>query len=126
MEFTDVENYINENIQLVSSFLNVILIKNKIDTINVKNNDILIPTLKLINSLTEINTLICSDDKIINYDEFLFLLDAKNLTNLEIYDIPPFLLEQLDTNKNLNIKVRSEILFISNFLFSDIVIKIIL
>ena len=46
------EKYINENTQLVSSFLNVIIIKNKINTINVKNNDVLIPTLKMINSLT--------------------------------------------------------------------------
>ena len=124
------EKYINENTQLVSSFLNVIIIRNKINTINVKNNDVLIPTLKIINSLTEINTLICSDDKIINYDEFLYLLDAKNLTNLEIYDIPPFLLERLDMNKGLFIKVRSEILFISNFMnynnintYSDIFYK---
>ena len=60
-----------------------------------------------------------NDDKTINYDIFLKLLDNKTLEYLNCYDIPPFLLERLDINKNLKVEVRSEMFFLSNFMESN-------
>lgn len=110
------EKYIKENLELVSSFLNVIILKNNINTINIQNNKITKIILLLINNLPNIKNLILSYDSSLTYDEFLLLLDNNYLNSLNTYDIPSYLLERIDINKNLEIKIRSEILFTSNFM----------
>ena len=58
------------------------------------------------------------------------LLDNNTLEYINCYDIPPYLLEKLDMNKNIKIDVRSEIFFVSKFMednklykYSDIYYK---
>lgn len=109
-------DYIKENLELVSSFLNVIIIKNEVTKIIIKNYDVINVSLDIIGFIPSIKELIIKPDKSINYEMFLKLLDNKYLTKINAYDIPPYLLERLDINKNLTITLRSEILFLSNFM----------
>lgn len=122
--------YIRDNIELVSSFINTIILKNKVDKVRVNNIEITALTLDLIHDSNTIKKLLISEDKIINYDIFMKLLDNNNLEYINCYDIPPYLLERLDINKNIKIDVRSEIFFISKFMednklykYSDIYYK---
>ena len=123
-------DYIKDNIELVGSFLNTVIIKNKINKVRVDNIEITPLALDIIRQSKSITKLLISDDIIITYDIFLKLLENDNLEYLNCYDIPPFLLERLDTNKDLKIDVRSEMFFMSKFMednklfkYSDIYYK---
>ncbi len=122
--------YISENIELVSSFLNVIIIKNNIHKCVINDKEATLITLKLINEINKIDGIVLNYDDSLKYDEFLEILNNKTFKKIELYDIPTYLLEQIDTNKNLKITIRNEILFISNFMsinridtYSDIFYK---
>ena len=123
-------SYMKENIELVSSFLNTIILKNKIDKIRVNNIELTTLTLDLIKNSNTIKKLLISEDKILTYDIFMKLLDNNTLEYINCYDIPPYLLEKLDMNKNIKVDVRSEIFFVSKFMednklykYSDIYYK---
>lgn len=126
--FSDV--YIKNNLELVSSFLNVIIIKRKINTVCIRDFELITVILDIINTISNITNLIIKPDESINYDIFLKLLDNNYLENLEVYDFPRILLDRLDTNKKIVVKTRTEILFVSNFMkvnnlntYSDIYYK---
>ena len=108
--------YIKDNIELVSSFLNTIIIKNKIDKVRVNNIELTTLTLDLIENSKNIKKLLISEDKTLDYEIFLKLLDNQTLEYVNCYDIPPFLLERLDINKNLKIDIRFEMFFLSKFM----------
>ncbi len=123
-------SYIKDNIELVSSFLNTIIIKNNIDKIRVNNMELTTLTLDIIKDIKNIKKLLIKEDKTITYDIFMKLLDNKTLEYINCYDIPPYLLERLDINKNLKIDMRCEMFFMSKFMednklnrYSDIYYK---
>ncbi|MDD2409827.1 MAG: class B sortase [Bacilli bacterium] len=113
------KDYIIENLDLVSSFLNVIIIKKNIKKVSIKDYNIILLVLKLIYNMPNIEELHLKPDKSINYKIFLSLLENKTIKKLDVYDIPKYLLERLDTNKDLEINIRSEIFFISNFMSNN-------
>ena len=115
--------YIKDNIELVSSFLNTIIIKNKIDKVRVNNIELTTLTLDLIQNSKNIKKLLISEDKTLDYEIFLKLLDNQTLEYINCYDIPPFLLERLDINKNLKIDIRCEMFFLSKFMEDNKLIK---
>jgi sortase B len=112
-------DYIRENLELVSSFLNVIIIKQNISKVSVKDYNIVPIVLDVINLIPSIKELYIATDNAISYEIFIKLLDNKYLTNIDVFDIPTYLLERLDLNKDLDINLRCEILFISNFMESN-------
>ena len=123
-------SYIKDNIDLVTSFLSTIIIKNKVDKIRVNNIELTTLTLDLIHDIKSIKKLLISEDKTIDYDIFMKLLDNNTLEYINCYDIPPYLLDRLDINKNLKIDMRCEIFFMSKFMednklnrYSDIYYK---
>ena len=111
--------YINENLELVSSFFNVIIIKQNINKVIINDYETISITLDIIKYISSIKELIIKPNKILNYNMFLKILDNKYLNTIEAFDIPKYLLERLDLNKDLNINLRCEILFISNFMDSN-------
>ena len=117
------ENYIKENIELVSSFLNTIIIKNKIDKVRVNTIELTPLTLDLIKDIKNIKKLLISEDKTINYEIFMRLLDNDYLEYINCYEIPPFFLERLDLNKNIKIDIRCELFFVSKFMEDNKLIK---
>lgn len=123
-------NYINENIELVSSFLNVIIIKNNIHKFIVNNEEATLITLKIIKNINKIDEIYLNYDNTLKYDEFIELLNNNYLKVINLFDIPNYLLEMIDVNKNLKVTIRNEILFTSNFMeinnintYSDIFYK---
>ncbi|MBO5475930.1 MAG: class B sortase [Bacilli bacterium] len=101
--------YIRENFELVSSFLNVIIIKKDIKTAIINNMDIALISIDLINSLEHIESVIFKPDKKVSYDLFLKLLDSRFLKSVECFDMSHFLIERLDVNKRLIVKTRNKI-----------------
>ena len=123
-------SYIKENLELVSSFLNTIIIKNKIDKIRINSIELTSLTLDIIKDIKSIKKLLISDDKQLDYEIFLKLLDNNTLEYINCYDIPPYLLERLDINKEIKIDIRCEMFFVSKFMednnlykYSDIYYK---
>lgn len=123
-------NYINENGELVSSFLNVIIIKNNIHKFIVNNEEATLITLKIIKNINKIDEVYLNYDNTLKYDEFIELLNNNYLKVINLFDIPNYLLEMIDVNKNLKVTIRNEILFTSNFMeinnintYSDIFYK---
>jgi len=123
-------DYIKYNLELVSSFLNTIIIKNNIDKVRVNNIELVTLVLDLINKNLNIKKMLISEDKTLTYSIFMKLLDNHSLEYLNCYDIPPYLLERLDINKHLKIDMRCEIFFLSKFMednklykYSDIYYK---
>ena len=123
-------NYINENVELVSSFLNVIIIKNNIHKLIVNNEEATLITLKIIKNINKIDEIYLNYDNTLKYDEFIELLNNNYLKVINLFDVPNYLLEMIDVNKNLKVTIRNEILFTSNFMeinnintYSDIFYK---
>lgn len=123
-------NYINENVELVSSFLNVIIIKNNIHKFIVNNEEATLITLKILKNINKIDEIYLNYDNTLKYDEFIELLNNNYLKVINLFDIPDYLLEMIDVNKNLKVTIRNEILFTSNFMeinnintYSDIFYK---
>ena len=107
-----------------------VFIKRKINTVCIRDFELITIILDIINTIPNITNLIIKPDESINYDIFLKLLDNNYLENLEVYDFPRILLDRLDTNKKIVVKTRTEILFVSNFMkvnnlntYSDIYYK---
>lgn len=115
-------DYIRDNLELVSSFLNVIIIKREVKRVTIKDFEIIMIVLKLINLIPSLEELYIRADKAINYPIFMLLLENKSLKLVDVYDIPAYFLERLDLNKDLTINIRTEIFFISNFM-SDNLLK---
>jgi sortase B len=111
--------YIEVNLELVASFLNVIVLKKNVNKVIIKDYEIILLILKLLNSIPYIEELVVKPDKKINYQIFMALLSNKSLKRIDVYDIPHYLLDRLDTNKDLEVNVRSEILFISEFMAAN-------
>jgi len=114
--FTD--DYIIENLDLVSAFLNVIILKHDITKVNIKDVGLTKLVLNIINNLPNIQELYITQNENITSDIAEAIYDSKHLTYLDCYNISNFMFEKL--NQKLTINVRSELLFISNFIKSYI------
>ena len=123
-------SYIIENKELVSSFLNVTILKKGINTAIISSNDIAGISLELINTWEHIKKIVFKEDKDINMDIFLHLLDNPYIEEIECFHMSKYLIERCDVNKNLVVKTRSELEEKSSFMminslnsFSDIYYK---
>jgi len=124
--FTD--EYIIENMELVSAFLNVVILKNNVTNIVVKDIKLTKLVLHLTNYLPNLTKLHITSDENITSDLAEMIYSSKYLNHLNCFNISNFMFEKL--NKKLTVEVRSELLFISNFMkanniatYSDIYYK---
>ncbi len=108
--------YIRENLELVSSFLNVVIIKQNVNKVVIKDYGTIILILDIIKSIPNIKELEITADKVLTYDIFMKILDNEYLEEINVFDIPKYLLERLDINKSIKVNLRCEILFISSFM----------
>lgn len=123
-------DYIIQNKELVSNFLNVVIIKKNIKNVQINNIQYAKILMDIINEWDHIEKLIFKEDIKIPLDIVLKILDNNYIREVECYEMVNYLIERLDVNKNLKVKTRHEIksesLFIKeNFLnsFSDIYYK---
>lgn len=117
MVFSD--KYIDENLDLIQSFFNLIVIKKGIDKVVVDINAIFPLVFRIINEISNIKTVTLSEDKTISYIIFEELLQSKYIENIDCYAVPSFMFDKLAIEKNINIKSRCEVLFLSNFMESN-------
>lgn len=122
--------YIRENFELVSNFLNVTVLKNNIKTAQISSNSIAKVALDLINEWSSINKIIFKENSQINYETFLKLLDNQNIRTIDCYEMPSYLIERIDTNKNIKVKTRNKMDVATKFMivnsltsFSDMYYK---
>jgi sortase B len=123
-------DYIIENFELVSNFLNVIIIKHGVTkcVINDKETESLI--LDLVNTWEHITKIVFKDDTKLTLDVFMKLADNPYITEVECYEMPPYYIERLDINQKIKVKTRNKYEYHSNFMkenylnnYSDIYFK---
>ncbi|MBR4261738.1 MAG: class B sortase [Bacilli bacterium] len=114
MVFSD--EYINDNLELIESFFNLVVIKNNINTVIVDINAIFPLVYRVIKNINAITTIKLSEDKNVSYNTYEKLLDSKYIKNLECYSMPSFMLDKLAREKDINITTRCEVLYLSDFM----------
>jgi len=123
-------DYIKENFDLVSNFLNVVIIKNNINETVISNMDIALIAMDLINVWPDIKSIYFKPDKKINMDIFMKLLDNKYINKINCYELASHLIERLDVNKKVKVVTRHKYVTPSKFMilnelssYSDIYYK---
>jgi sortase B len=122
--------YITHNMELVVSFLNVVVLKNNITKVQINNMDIATLVTKVAVQLSNIQELIYKPDKELKYDTFLEILSSKNIKKINCYQLKAYLLERIDLNTPIKVTTRSKINNVSDFMrindlntYSDIFYK---
>ena len=123
-------DYIIENFELVSNFLNVIIIKHDINTCVINDKDTESLVLDLVNTWEHITKVIFKDDTKLTLDVFMKLADNPYIKKVECYEMPPYYIESLDINKKIKVVTRHKYKYNSNFMkenylqsYSDIYFK---
>lgn len=122
--------YITHNMELVVSFLNVVVIKNNITKVQINNMDIATLVTKVAANISNITEIIYKPDKELQYDTFLEILSSKNIKSIECYQLKAYLLERIDLNTPIKVKTRNKVGTVSDFMkinnlstYSDIYYK---
>jgi len=110
LKFT--EEYIKNNIELISTFFNLIIIKFNINKVVIKNLEIAETVLILLKTLNNIKYINFKENKELSYIVSSLLLENKNLELIECYNLPDIMFYRFD--KDI-IKSRCEILSSSDF-----------
>ena len=114
MVFSD--EYINENLELIESFFNLVVIKNEINTVIVDINAIFPLVYRVIKNISGITTIKLNENKNVSYNTYEKLLDSKYIKNLDCYSMPSFMLDKLAREKDIDITTRCEVLYLSDFM----------
>ena len=108
--------YIEKNIDLVASFINVIILKNEVNTIQIENNSYALLVMNLVNHWETINKIIFAHDEKINISIFMELLDNKYVSEIECYKMDNYLIDRLYLAKHMIVKTREQVEFQSEFM----------
>lgn len=109
------DDYIDENIKIIASFIKELVLQYNINQINIKDIKLTLTVLNILDKVDTINCLNISDDETITYEICEKLIKIKKITSLSCYNIPAFMLDLLDKH-NIKVVSRSEILFTSSFM----------
>ena len=112
--------YIKENLDLVSTFLNVVILKKGINTCVINTTDDLESLVELTTGWEKIETLVFKEDFTINYGVFIKLLDNNYLKSIECFNIPSYLMERLNMNKHIKITTREKKQYHSRFMIDNL------
>ena len=107
------EEYIIENLELIASFFNLVVLKVNVNTAIIKNLEIAETILGLLKMIPKINNIIFSEDRELNYTLSSLLLENSNLNKIECYSLPEIMFYKFPDNM---VETRCEILFTSNFM----------
>ena len=117
MIFSD--NYINDNLDLIRSFFNLVVLKKNVKRVTVSINAIFPLVSRIIDEIPNIKSVVLLEDKVVGYSIFEHLLKSNYIENVECYSIPSFMYDKLDAEKGMKVKSRCEVLFLSNFMESN-------
>jgi len=112
--------YIQENMDLVSTFLNVVILKKNITICTINTDAHLEDLVSLVNCWEHIDKLIFKQDITINFDVFMKLLENNYLSSMECYNMPKYLMERLDMNKKMKIITREKYNYKSTFMIDNL------
>lgn len=111
--------YLKENKELIVAFLKVIIIKNNIREITIKQMDISDICINLINDIDSINRVTISENVKLSFDAFGELDNSKNIQYLSCNSIIPFMFDRLSIYKKIKIETRLETIYINNFMINN-------
>ncbi len=110
------EDYIAENLELVSQFIKLLCIKEEITKSIITNYEITGLVIMLLNKIDVIKELKYIEDIELNYTITKMILSNKTLEKIECYSMPDILFKQFAPNR---VETREEILFLSSFMINN-------
>ncbi|MEG1142800.1 MAG: class B sortase [Clostridia bacterium] len=111
------DEYIIENIKIVSSFINELCKSQNIDTVEVINGTLNELVIDILKNNSYVTGLKLKSDLSLTF-KICEKLIKTNITSLECYNLQTFMLEYLDKHGIL-VESRNEILFLSNFMIEN-------
>ncbi len=109
------DEYLQNNVKLVSLFIRDLAEERNIDEISVSNNALCTLILDIIKTIPNIKRLTITEDENLAYSLCELLCQTKNIKQLDCYGIPEFMIETLDKS-GISVNSRNEVLFTSNFM----------
>ncbi len=109
------DEYIYQNLKIVTSFINNLINNSDIDTVIIHNNKVVLELLDIIKNTNSIKHIILKDDVPITYKMCEKISKIKHIETLSCFSIQDFLVDFLD-KKNITVESRCEILFTSDFM----------
>jgi len=107
------EEYIKENIELIASFLNTIVLKKEVNKVVIKHLDIAPLILKVIKNINSLTNITFTENEKLSFLVSSLLLENTNFKKIECYTLPEVMFHSFPENV---MHTRSEILFASNFM----------
>ncbi len=118
--FSDV--YIKENSKILTSFIKELSEQYNVSKVNISKLELVPLIINLLSKSTSINYLYIKEDEALTYTICEELIKIKNIKTVNCYTLQPFMIELLDKN-NITCETRSEILYMSNFMETNNLVK---
>lgn len=101
--------YIRKNFDLVVNFLNLILLKYNVNTVVVEDSTMDLVYLDMVKQFKHIEKIIFSDNEQIGSDIFVRIYEFNDIKKIECYEMPAYLIERFDVNKDIKVLTRHKI-----------------
>jgi len=111
-------DYLEKNQNIVALFLNDLLKEHNINRIIITHYSIAFAIIDIIRRVNAVKDLIFLEEEAMPFELCEKIIDNKSLEYISCFSIPPFILEMFDRN-NLKVETRGEVLFVSNFIFTN-------
>lgn len=118
--FSDV--YITQNQKLISAFINELVIQYQIKNVIITKMDLASLIIGILEKASNLENLTIKDDESLTYTICEALIKNKHIKHINCYTLQPFMIELLDKN-NITCETRSEILYMSNFMEQNNLIR---
>ena len=106
-------DYIKKELDIVISFLNLVVLKNNVKKAIVEDNFIAPMILPILKKIPNIKSIEFNEDKELNYTTSFLLLENRNLESIKCFGMPNIMFYRF---KNGIVETRCEIIFISDFM----------
>lgn len=111
------DSYINDNANIVGTFLNELCNNYGINTIIIYKNEFAPLIIKTLKNNKAIINIIFKEDEQLTF-KLCELIAKTNIKNISCYNLQPFMIEYLDKH-NILVESRNEILFLSKFMLNN-------
>ncbi len=118
--FSDI--YIKENNKILSSFIKELSIQYQVKNCIISKMDLAPIVLNILKKAISIESIYFKEDEAITYNIIEQIINIKHIKSISCYSLQPFMIELLDKN-NITCESRSEILYISNFMETNNLIR---
>lgn len=114
-ELTFSDDYILNNIKLVTTFIKELAIDKSINTIYIADYELTEIVLSIVNNINFINSIYIMDNCNLEYKLANMIIKSNHINYINCYSIPYYLVEELD-KYGIKTEVRSEVLYLSKFM----------